>query len=250
MATVREIEAFMEERLPRALSKPGDTDGVSLCTDGGAQVVRAVAALDVTLDSIEYAKSVSAQMLVTHHPCIYGTTGAVTDGDGLGRRVIAAARAGIALLAYHTRLDAADGGVNDSLCALLGLKVTGKFDGGLGRLAVLPDGLEYGDFCAAVGKALGTAQVTGMDCGRRVRTVAVVGGGGKGSFYDALNTGADTYLTGEVTHNIILDARDMGINLVCATHYRTECPVIPAIGRILHEGFPDLEVLPYYDTRL
>lgn len=250
MATVREIEGFMEERLPRTLSKPGDFDGTSLCTDGKREVKRIVAALDVTLESIEYAKSVSAQMMITHHPCIYGTTGSITDGDGLGRRIIAAAKADIALLAYHTRLDAADGGVNDSLLALLGLKAEGKFSDGLGRLARLPKPMDYAAFCAFVGEALGTDQVTGMDSGRPVETLAVVGGGGKSTFCDAYRTGADTYLTGEVAHNTILDARDLGMNLVCATHYRTECPVIPSIARIVHERFPEIEVLPYYDTKL
>lgn len=250
MATVKEIETFLEARLPKTLSMPGDTDGTSLCTDGNIEVKRVVAALDVTLQSIEYAKSVGAQMLITHHPCIYGTTGAITDRNGMGKRVIAAAKADIALMAYHTRLDAADGGVNDSLCALVGLEVVDKFCSGLGRVARLPLPMDYQAFCALVGKALGTNQITGINSGKQVQTVAVIGGGGKSTFYDALYTGADTYLTGEVAHGVFLDARDMGMNLVCATHYRTECPVIPAIKRIVNEGFPDIEVLEYYDTEL
>lgn len=250
MATVREIEKYMEARLPRTLSMPGDTDGTSLCPDGNAVVTCAVAALDVTLQAIEYAKSVGAQMIVTHHPCIYGVTGSITDENGMGRRIIAAAKADIALLAYHTRLDAADGGVNDSLCELVGLEVADKFCSGLGRVARLPFPMEYDEFCATVGKALGTQQITGINCGKKVQTVAVIGGGGKSTFYDALYTGADTYLTGEVAHNILLDARDMGMNLVCATHYKTECPVIPAIKHIINEAFPEIEVFTYYDTEL
>lgn len=250
MATVREIERYMEERLPRSLSMPGDCDGTSLCPDGNAVVTRVVAALDVTLPAIEYAKSVGAQMIVTHHPCIYGSTPSITDENGLGRRIIAATKADIALLAYHTRLDAADGGVNDSLCELVGLTVVDKFCSGLGRVARLPFPMDYKDFCFMVGNALGTEQVTGIDCGKKVQTVAVIGGGGKSTFYDALYTGADTYLTGEVAHNILLDARDMGMNLVCATHYKTECPVIPSIKRIINERFTDIEVLTYFDTEL
>ncbi len=248
MATVREIELFMEQRLPRTLSSPGDTDGTSLCVNGDVEVLRIVAALDVTLQSIEYAKSVGAQMIISHHPCIYGTTGEISDVNALGKRIIAAAKADISLLAYHTRLDAAEGGVNDSLCALVGLPVVGKFS--VGRIAQLPMPMPYGDFCDMVSNALGTKQITGINCGKSVQKVAVLGGGGKSAFYDALATGADTYLTGEVAHNIFLDARDMGMNLVCATHYRTECPVVPSIKRIVNEQFPDIEVLEYYDTEL
>ena len=247
MATVRDVEKYMETRIPRTLSVPGDPDGTSLCPDGTLEVRRAVAALDVTLGSIEFARTSGAQLIVTHHPCIYGSVSSVTDATGTGRRLIAALKANIALMAYHTRLDTVDGGVNDSLCALLGFDRTEKFCGGLGRLAYLPEVLSYKEFRAHIAKTLQTDAVTGIDCGRPVKKIAVLGGGGKSTFYDALATGADTYLTGEVPHNILLDAEDMKINLVCATHYRTESPVVPSIKRIINEGFPDIEVLTYYD---
>lgn len=250
MATVKEIEAYMEERLPRSLSMSGDTDGTALCVNGGKSVKRAVVALDVTLPAIEYAAVHGAQLIVTHHPCIFGSVGTLTDGDATGKRLLAAARADISLMAYHTRLDAAEGGVNDSLCALIGAKVTGTFCGGFGRTASLVRPLNYALFCHTVAAALGAERATGIDCGRPVKKLAVVGGSGKSMLYDAIATGADTYLTGEVAHNTLIDARDMGINLVCATHYRTERPVVPVLHRIINEEFPDIEVLEYYDTEL
>lgn len=250
MATIKEIEAYMEERLPRSLSMQGDTDGTALCINGGKNVKRAVVALDVTLPAIQFAKKCGAQLLVTHHPCIFGTVGAVTDGDATGKRLLAAMRADVSLMSYHTRLDAVEGGVNDSLCALIGAKVTGTFCGGFGRTASLARPLDYAVFRHVVACALGAESVTGIDCDRPVRNLAVVGGSGKSMLYDAIATGADTYLTGEVAHNTLVDARDMGINLVCATHYRTERPVVPALHRIINEGFSDIEVFEYYDTEL
>lgn len=250
MTTIKEIEAYMEGRLPRTLSMPGDTDGTALCINGDKIVKTAVVALDVTLPAIEYAVKRGAQLLITHHPCIFGTVGAVTDGDATGKRLLAAVQAGVSLMSYHTRLDAADGGVNDSLCELIGVKPTGRFCGGFGRTASLAKPLNYGVFRHLVAAALGAENVTGIDCGRPVQRLAVVGGSGKSMLYDAIATGADTYLTGEVAHNTLIDARDMGINLLCATHYRTERPVVPVLHRMINEGFPDIEVLEYYDTEL
>ena len=134
MATVKQIETFLENRIPRALSVPGDPDGTNLCTNYGAEVVKAVAALDVTMDCIEYAKEVGANLIVTHHPSIYSPVNTITENDAVGKRIIAAIKADIALLSYHTRLDAMEGGVNDRLCELLGITATGCFADGLGRV--------------------------------------------------------------------------------------------------------------------
>lgn len=250
MATIKQIEKFLNDRIPRALSVPGDPDGTALCPDYGAEVVRAVAALDVTLDSIEYAASVGAKLLVTHHPSIYSPLTRITEEDAVGKRMIAAMKAGITLMSFHTRLDAMEGGVNDRLCALLGVKDATPFDCGLGRVGYLDREYGYSEFCAKVSGALGTENVTGINSGKAVYRVALLGGSGKGSFNDAVATGADTYLTGEVIHSTLLDAREQQINLICATHYRTESPVISVIKDVINEGFPDIEVLTYYDKQL
>jgi len=250
MASIKQIEAFLENRIPRSLSVPGDPDGTALCPDYGAEVTKAVAALDVTMDSIEYAKSVGANLIVTHHPSIYAPLARITEEGPVGKRMITALQAGISLMSYHTRLDAMAGGVNDRLCALLGVKDATPFADGLGRVGFLEEEMEYSEFCRKVSAALGTENVTGIDSGRPVKRVALLGGSGKGGFRDAVATEADTYLTGEVIHSTLLDARDCGINLVCATHYRTESPVISVIRDVLKEGFPEIEVFTYYDNQL
>jgi putative NIF3 family GTP cyclohydrolase 1 type 2 len=42
---------------------------------------------------------------------------------------------------------------------------------------------------------------------------------------EACAAGADTYLSGELKHNWLTDAPDLGINLVAAGHFYTEDPV-------------------------
>lgn len=250
MATIKQIEAFLDERIPRTLSVHGDPDGTAICADYGAEVKKAVAALDVTLDSIAYAESVGANLLITHHPSIYAPLTCITEKDAVGKRMIAAIKAGITLMSYHTRLDAMEGGVNDRLCELLDVKDTTAFADGLGRVGTLDKEYSYNEFCAKVSAVLGTDSISGMDSGKPVHKIALLGGSGKGGFNDAVATGADTYLTGEVIHSTLLDAREQGINLICATHYRTESPVISVIKKVMNEGFPDIEVFTYYDKQL
>ena len=248
MAKIKDIQSFLEKRIPKSLSMPGDNDGFALIPDSNRECDSIALALDVSLDSIEFAKSVGAQLLLAHHPTVFSPLYSLNDSDGVGRRLLAAAKAGIALAGYHTRLDSIDGGVNDTLCALVGINDVEKFEDGLGRVGYLEKPMSYGDFCAHVGAVLGTDKVTGIDTGKRVHRVAVVGGSGKGSFYDAYRTGADTFLTGEVAHNTLLDGRDLGMNLVCATHYRTEVVVLPPLGEMVKEAFPEMKLYFFADN--
>jgi len=250
MTTVKDIELFMEQRIPRTLSMHGDVDGVSLCPNADAVVNTVVAALDATADCIEFAAAQGAQLIVTHHPAIFTPITAIRDNNAVGKRLLAAAKAGIALMAFHTRLDAMEGGVNDRLCDIFGIKNQKPFADGCGRVGTLGKACSYAEFCKTASTLLGTQQVTGIDCGKPVHRVALLGGSGKGMLYDAVATGADTYLTGEVAHNTLLDAAELGINLVCATHYRTESPVVDVIADIIKGQFPDLRVLTYYEKQL
>jgi len=250
LATIKQIEEFLDARIPRSLSVPSDPDGTALCMGYDVEVTKVVTALDVTVDAIEFAKEKGAQLIISHHPSIYAPLTSITEKDAVGKRILAAVKAGVSLMSYHTRLDAVEGGVNDRLCELLGIKDTEAFDIGLGRVGVLEKDYGFEEFCAKVKEALGTEKVTGISCGKSVRRVAVLGGSGKGSFNDAVATGADTYLTGEVIHSTLLDAREQGINLICATHYRTESPVISVIGKFLKEAFADIEIFEYYDNQL
>ena len=250
MATIKQIESFLDLRIPRSLSVPGDPDGTALCLGYDTEVTRVVTALDVTVDAINFAKEKGAELIVTHHPSIYSPLASITEKDAVGKRILAAVKAGVSLMSYHTRLDAVEGGVNDRLCELLGVTDAEPFDIGLGRVGLLDREYGFEEFCDKVKAALGTDNVTGINSGKPVHRIALLGGSGKGSFNDALATGADTYLTGEVIHSTLLDAREQGINLICATHYRTESPVISVIGKILKEGFSDIEIFEYYDNQL
>ena len=250
MPTVRELEKWLDKRILKELSEPWDNDGLQVCADLDTPITRAIAALDVTSGALNLAQTVGAQIIVTHHPIIFEPLRRVTAELPAARLILQAAARGVSLFACHTRLDAMEGGVNDCLCALLGLRDTFSFGGGCGRIGSLESPVESAAFAAAVGHALDTNNVSGVCPRAYVRRVAVLGGSGKSFFADAVSAGADTFLTGEVSHSTLLDARELGINLICATHYCTEAVVIPVIARVIKEGFGDIEVFEYYEKEV
>ncbi len=246
MATVREFEEYFEKRIPKTLSMEGDVDGMSICTNPDKEVKTVVAALDVSTASLQFAIENAADMIITHHPCIYNKLQTLDARNPVGKRVITAVEHGISAMAFHTRLDAIEGGVNDSLCEVLGFSGQIPF-GGCGRFLTLPREYSYGELSALVGERLGVKQLSGVDTGKRIKTLAMLGGSGKSFIDEAYATGADAFLTGEVAHPTLIDARTYGISIICATHYYTEAVVIPRIASIAKEGFCDVKVLEFYE---
>ena len=53
--TVRELYAFLEERIPRALSCDWDNDGLMVSADDTKEVRRVLVALDITAAVAEHA---------------------------------------------------------------------------------------------------------------------------------------------------------------------------------------------------
>ncbi|NWK85640.1 Nif3-like dinuclear metal center hexameric protein [Staphylococcus sp. GSSP0090] len=52
-----------------------------------------------------------------------------------------------------------------------------------------------------------------------IKTVAIIGGSGIGFEYDAINKGADIFITGDIKHHDALDAKISGVNLLDINHY-------------------------------
>lgn len=112
--------------------------------DPSAEVQRAVVSLDRSLAAVEYAESMGAQLLVSHHPLIFRPMDTVTASDHVGRTLLRLATSGIAFIAAHTNWDAAQGGVNDELSRLLGLQNVRAFGE-----AAQSQGLKLVFFCPA-----------------------------------------------------------------------------------------------------
>ena len=143
----------------------------------------------------------------------------------------------------HTNLDAADGGVNDVLAGLLGMEDVEYLAGGMGRIGNIEE-MSTEELAARAAYVLG-APVKWADGrqGWKIRRLAIVSGGGGSMMQDAIDAGADAFLTGEANHHAGHDAIQAGIGLVVAGHFATEFPVAAALAEQLEERFPELEVL-------
>lgn len=243
--TVSELYAILNERIPASLSCEWDNDGVMCLPDPAREVKKVLLPLDITEAVVDQAVAEDYDLIISHHPLLFRGVKHMTVYDPVARRTIKLCRAGIAAFSFHTRLDALTGGVNDVLARRLRLtNVTPFGDDGIGRVGTLAEPMSAEAFAAMVADRLNAPTVTLTESGRPVCRVAVLGGSGGDNVMAALATGADTYVTGEAGHHWLIDAPEMGLNLIVAGHYHTEYLVLEQLAIILDELLPDAHILP------
>jgi len=251
MVKVKDILDYMEKLAPSARKEDYDNVGL-LAGFPEMGVIRVLTALDITDAVIEEARRMGAEVIVAHHPVIFGALSAVRDDDLTGRKVIKMIKYGISAICMHTNLDVSNGGVNEVLARQVGLEEpfvpypAGVDDEGrlygLMRCGYLREEMDLADYLAFVKERLGAAGLRYVDAGRRVSKVAVIGGAGGSELQAAVNADCDTFITSDVKHNVFLDAADLGVNLIDAGHFPTENGITAELARLIREEFPRLEV--------
>lgn len=253
MITVNDIDRVLSDAAPRTLSEDWDNDGVMLCKDGQSEVQKVLVMLEVTPDGAAAAVHGGYDLIVTHHPLIFRPLASLTgDVYALLEMLM---RGGISVLSYHTRLDAADGGVNDTAARLLDLRDVEPFggeNGRAGRVGVLPQPLEPLAFADLLKRTFGCEGIRATLCGdndRKISRVAFVGGAGKSFFREAYAAHADAFVTGEGAHNTHLDCRTLGMCLFDCGHYFTENCVCYRIRELLKNAFGEELAVAVYDVQ-
>jgi dinuclear metal center YbgI/SA1388 family protein len=247
MTTVNDIEKALFDWAPLSLAMKDDKNGLQ-AGERYKPVRRVLLSLDVTQDTIDEAVTTRADLIVSHHPVLFGIDRPTDDTDA-GSILLKLCRTGIASIAMHTNLDATAGGVNDKLAALAGLKLVRVFgvqpsiSDGLGRLGQLPEPVPIKTFAELCQKVLNAACVRFYDAGKPVSLVAVCGGSGGSVLECAIRAGCDTLLTGELKHSLRLTSRNQGINVVECGHFATENIIMSNIAEYLANRFPEVEML-------
>jgi putative NIF3 family GTP cyclohydrolase 1 type 2 len=102
--------------------------------------------------------------------------------------------------------------------------------------------MSLADFALHVKTSLGAGGVRVADGGKQVSRVAV-GGGACGKLMDyAVAKGADTFVIGDCSYDIMMRAHDIGLNLLDAGHFPTENPVAYGFRDCIAEYFPNIRV--------
>jgi dinuclear metal center YbgI/SA1388 family protein len=133
---VKDVIAAIDRLAPFDLAEPWDHVGLQVGSPrdelaparragaaggpGAAPVVLVV--LEVDDAALDEAARLGARVIVSHHPLIHDPLERLSDDSSAGRLALRAAREGVAVIAAHTNLDKAHGGIADVVAELLGLE--------------------------------------------------------------------------------------------------------------------------------
>ena len=245
-----EITELFNGFAPEYLAESWDNPGL-LVGEEKAEIKKILVALDATDEVVDEAVKIGADLIVTHHPMIFGSLKKINDATNLGKKIIKLIRNNICVFAMHTNLDIAFGGVNDDLAKILGLKNIGvlaescmqnDMPNGLGRYGDIEE-TTLGEFAEKVKEKLGLDGIRIV--GEKDRTIKKAGlctGSGMEFMADAVKKQCDVYITSDIKYHDSQKAIEDGITLIDATHYGSENIIVPVIKKFLNEKAPSIEV--------
>ena len=239
------VAAAIEETAPLSLQESWDNSGFCI-GDGNSEVHSALVGFDCTPELIEEAVAVGADMVITHHPLIFGGIKKISEATLTGRTVIAAIRHGITVYACHTNMDKVPGGVSGTAASRIGLCGVRVLDrdadgNGLGIIGELPEPMSPEAFLGhlKVSLRLNTVRHSRL-LPSPVRTVALCGGSGRSLIGTALSAGADVYVSGDISYHDFY-APD-GMMIADIGHFESEVEIIGVICDIVREKIPNFAV--------
>ncbi len=239
MASLKKIVSFLDRELN--LSSFIDESNNGLQVENSGEVRKICAGVDASLEFFEKAAEEKADLLLCHHGISWrDSLKRVTGMNYLKIKFLI--ERDTALYACHLPLDAhPEYGNNALICRALGLREITPYGDGqgaeVGFRGALPKAESYSKFKEKARSLFGNLTAA-MDYGKdRVKTAAVVSGGGAGNIEPAARAGIDVFISGEPKLSAYNLAREYGINAIFGGHYATEIFGVRRMAEILAKEF-------------
>ncbi len=252
--TSRHILGFLEEWAPESTKLEYDNVGL-LVGNHDREIERVLVCLDVTDRVVDEALAGNANLIVAHHPLIFKKLSRITSADPIGSLIFRLVKNDVGLIAAHTNLDAAPGGVSFVLADQLGLLNTKFLKGerpagmsadsdseyGFGAWGELPEPVTTADFLSLASDKLNSNGLRYSGSPEYVQKVAVCGGAGSFLIGEAIKRDADAYITADLKYHDFFYGTGSFL-LVDAGHYESEVFVIETLCDRLRNRFTKLDV--------
>lgn len=244
MTRVKEVITFLHTIAPNQYQE--DYDNAGLIVGNENDVIKGVLiSLDCTEAIVDEAISLGVNMIVSHHPIVFKGLKRFTSSSYVERVVMKAIRHDINLFAIHTNLDnVAINGVNSKICELLELTnlqilrpkntLVNVGAGMIGKLEHAMTTIEFFEHLKTK-MFLKTFKHTAV-CHKNIEDVAVCGGAGGFLLQDAIQAGAQIFITSDYKYHEFFDA-DGQIIIADIGHFESERYTIDLLYTLISNNF-------------
>ena len=242
---VKDVTRVIEEFAPLAIQEKWDNSGLCIGS-ADAPVTSVLLGLDCTPELVDEAIECGADMIVTHHPLIFSGLKKITPDDMVGQAVFKAIKAGISIYAAHTNADKVIAGVSGAMAAKLGLKDVQILDEdgegtGLGVVRNLPEPMTAQQAVELVKERFSLQAVrTSRPVEGMIERVAMCGGSGGSLIAAAKASGAQLYLSGDISYHNFFTSE--GFMIMDIGHYESEIEIVDILFSLIKKNFPTFAV--------
>ena len=191
---------------PKSIKSRGDYVGL-MTGKLKEDTKRIVLCLDLDDISFNEVKKLDKKpdLILTHHPFLYGTRYHVFKFDEIKKRLcLEVDEHDIPVYSMHTNFDTGRGGMNDALSEALGLLDVKPLEFcRMARGGRLPKPMEVHEFAKMATKAFNIEYSELVHAGKdTIEKVAIVGGGGSRRYDLAILEGYDIFISGDAPHHL------------------------------------------------
>ena len=235
----------LSKRFPKRLADVwGDYVGL-MVAKLPSEVNRIVLCLDFDRFIYKEAKAFKPDLIITHHPFIYGPKKEVLKNDESKRDLYEKLeKDNLPVYSMHTNFDDGIGGMNDALSFALGLEDIYTPNGCSSmRIGYLPNKMDIEKFSEYAKTRLNISYgllTKGND--KPIKKVGIVGGGGSYFYKTAIEEGCDIYISGDASHHVRREILIEEFNYLDLPH-EIEKIFMPKMYEILKGIDPKLDIL-------
>lgn len=248
---VGDIADIIEKHVPLALQEEWDNSGLLIGFENN-EVKSVLTCLEIDDKVVAEAKSIGAEMIITHHPLIFSGIKTLNDGDYKGSVIMDLIASGISVYSCHTPFDKVKGGNNDIIMGLLKLDSVKNLSGqdvvsavkmidrhdeaDIGRIGELKEIMTFRDVIGLVAEKLDMSirQIHAAgDLDKMISKIGCCSGAGADLALMAAGAGCQLFITGDVKYHEAQDVLQSGMCIIDAGHYGTEKFFGEAMKKIL-----------------
>lgn len=209
------------------------------------EVNKIVLCLDCDWEIFPQIKEIKPDLVLTHHPLVYGYKSRVFKRDPSKKALCDALdEIGVPVYSMHTNFDTGLGGMNDALANALGLKnIKVNETNIMMRGGELETPMSPEEFAHYANKCLNVDHSMLINKGSdTIRSVAIIGGAGSGYWPIAKEAGYDIFISGDVPHHVRREIVNGGYNYLDMPH-EIEKIFIPTMKEIIHRMDENVEII-------
>jgi dinuclear metal center YbgI/SA1388 family protein len=242
---IKDVINVIEDFAPLSIQESWDNSGLCIGSPE-SEVSSVLLGLDCTEQLVDEAIACGADLIVTHHPLIFSGLKKISPDDPTGAAVFKAISNGISIYAAHTNADKVISGVSGAMAARLGLADVSVLDEdgdgtGLGVVGNLPEPMGAEDVIASVKERFALKMMrSSRPLGQKISRVAVCGGSGGSLIGAARRSGAQLYISGDISYHNFFTPE--GFMIMDIGHYESEIEIVDILFSLLRKNFPTFAV--------